>query len=259
LPTVWRLVFVALCIASCGKKHQDEVPSGSGTGSAPAGSGSVAAVLDAIAGDNPTLAVVRRAFDGKAPELPLLARDGQTAAVELDTQLDLSGASTYAVAFVSASGPPEVVTVVDAKLAHVLVEAPGEDGKPPVIDTATLATTAATITTRLADFTSFEGRLEELSSGDPIAVGPGKLQIGELDAPTLAIKVLDGAGKPVAEQTLKPRPMGKVADLDCVSQPIPRHAWFDTPRKRILLQIGWNAGPDQCNAPDAEFYLFAIP
>jgi len=53
--------------------------------------------------------------------------------------------------------------------------------------------------------------------------------------------------------------MGKVADLECVSQPVPRHAWLDTPRKRLLVEVGWNAGPDQCNAPDAAYRLYVLP
>ena len=265
-------VVVALTVVSigCGKHADRSDPTGSGSGSSPTTSLPVDAtttttspsdtITDPIADENPTIPVVTAAFDGTPPAFPQLSKDARTAAVEVDTLVGLTGATTYAVAFVTTAGPTGTISLVDAKLAHVLLEAT-EPGKPAAIDRPGLARTASTIRKRLSDagFSPFERKIEELAMGDPNPVGSAKLQLSEADDGTLSLAVLDAAGKPLTKDTVKPVAMGKVADLECVSQPLPRHAWTDTARKRLLVEIGWNAGPDQCNAPDALYRLYVIP
>jgi hypothetical protein len=256
-------VAVILC-AGCGKRAEQSNPSGSGSPTPRTADAASAApsdtMTDPIADENPTIPVVKAAFNGTPPAFPQLSKDGRTAAVELDTLVDLTGASTYAVAFVTTAGPTGTISLVDGKLAHVLLEAT-DPSKPPAIDRPGLARTAGTITKRLADeaFTPFERKIEELAVGEPNPAGPAKLQLSEADDGTLSLAVLDAAGEPLTKDTVKPVAMGKVADLECVSQPMPRHAWTDTARKRLLVEIGWNAGPDQCNAPDALYRLYVIP
>lgn len=259
-----RLLLAALgtlAIASaCGKKKDNAGPgSGStvkpGSGSA-VGSGSTdTAPME----DNPTTAVVAKAFGGKKPAFPELSKDGSAAVVELDTPVGLSGVSTYSVAFfVTANGVPQLVTLVDAKLVQLLLHGM-ESGTRPTIDTDTMAKTAGAITKRLADegFSSFEGSVD-VPVSDKVTAGPLQLQITEAEG-ALTITVTDPKGTQIASETIKPTPMGKVGEIDCTSLPSPRKAWFDNTRKRVLLRIAWEAGPDQCDAPDDQYRLWAAP
>ena len=257
-----RYVAVVVVLLGCGKRASEPTAgSASGSGSpVSVGSGS-GRVVEPMADENPTVAVVKAAFGGNVPAFPQLSKDGNTAAVELDTQVGLTSATTYAVAFVGTAGAPVASTLVDGRLAQVLLEGSSAPGKPAAIDTAALAKTAGSITRRLQDegFSAFEHKIEEVAPGEPIAAGPAKLSLAEADDGSLAITVIDDKGKQVTKDAIKPVDMGKVADLECVSQPIARHAWFDTARRRVLVEVGWNAGPDQCNAPDALYRLYAVP
>jgi hypothetical protein len=251
-PTL--IVTLALVASACGKKKPDAA-TGSGE---PSTNAAVPPGGTMGVPDDPTPAVVREAFAGKPPVLPQLSKTGDVAAAELVTHVGLTGATTYGVGYMTTSGSTDQVTLVDAKLAKALADAPKDTA---TIDRDSLRRTAATITKRLNDdaFTPFGGKVDELAHGDPETVGPGKLQLVTSENDALVITVFDATGKQIASETIKPTPMGKVDELECVSVPLPRGAYFDTARHRILLRIGWNAGPDQCDAPDPQYRLYAIP
>ena len=252
-----RALLVGIVIVvGCGKKASDP-STGSGVGS---GSNLRTGSSAPIGDDNPTTALVLKAFGGKKPTFPQLSKDGSVAMVEIETPVGLSGVSTYSVGFVSAGGgEPQLVTLVDAKLAYLLLSSM-DSGATPTLDTDTLSKTAATITTRLEieGFTPFEGSVE-VPVADTVTAGPLKLQATEATEAALTITVTDPKGSPIATEQIKPMPMGKVGDIDCTSLPIPHTAWFDNARKRVMLQVGWNAGPDQCDGPDDQYRLWAAP
>lgn len=249
----------ALALGACGKKSGNEPAKGSGGSVAPGSQSTNGSDLP-LTGDNPTTPLVAKAFGGAKPAFPQLSKDGAAAIVELETPVGLSGVTTYSVAFyVTANSVPRIVTLVDSKLVHLLIQSM-ETSAAPTLDTDTMAKTATAITKRLADegFSAFEGAVD-VPMSDTVTAGPLKLQIAENDGATITITATDSKGAQVASETIKPISMGKVGDIDCASVPTTRKAWFDTARKRVLLQIHWNAGPDQCDSPDDQYRLFAAP
>jgi len=251
----------AMLAVACGKHGTESNAGGSGS-NPPLHTGSGSAVGSAtLRGDHdPTSAIVKQAFGGNQPAFPQLSKGGNTAAVELQTQVGLSGVSTYAVAFIPTNGAPHLVTLVDAKLVHLLLESL-ETGEAPTFDIVTLTRTATEITTRFAreGFTAFEGTVDELGVGDEISAGPLKLKVTEAPDGGILVRVMNATGAPLTTDAIAPTPMGNVGDIDCTSNPIARKAWFDAARKRVLLQISWNAGPDQCDSPDDQYRLWAAP
>jgi len=258
MKRVMLVATLAIALWSCGKKKQELA---AGSGSSTPGSGSVnGSNVPPMVDENPTTAVVDQAFGGKRPAFPQLSKDGSAAIVELETPVGLSGVTTYSVAYiVAANAVPQPVTLVDAKLVQLLLHSV-ETNTPPTFDKDTMSKTAATITKRLADegFTAFEGSVE-VPMTDTIAAGPFKLQVTDAQQAAITIMVADPKGTQIANETIQPMPMGKVGEIECASLPVARKAWFDTARKRVLLQIGWNAGPDQCDGPDDQYRLFAAP
>lgn len=164
------------------------------------------------------------------------------------------------VAFITANGAPQLVTLVDAKLVHLLLETL-ETAQAPTFDIVTITRIATELTTRFAGegFTAFEGTVAELGVGDEISAGPLKLKVTEEPDGGILVRVMNATGTPLTAEAIAPTLMGKVGDIDCTSNPIARKAWFDTARKRVLLQISWNAGPDQCDGPDDRYRLWAAP
>src|ERR1043165_4033538 len=91
--TVAVAVTVTLSLSACGKRADQSKPAGSGSPPSPPPAAAAAAapsppadpITDPIADENPTIPVVKAAFNGTPPAFPQLSKDGRTAAVELDT------------------------------------------------------------------------------------------------------------------------------------------------------------------------------
>lgn len=236
---------------------------GSGSGVGP---GKDPSAPDGVA-SNPTATLVKDAFGGNAPAFPLLASDGSTAAVGIASPIGRSKVSTYGVAifngWTAASDAwgtsAEVMPIVDQTMATMLLDsAMGEDAPAP--DRETLKAHAAAVTKRLADggFSPFEGPAVALGANDT-PLGPVKLRVTHDHDAALTVHLLDASGNELSSNTIAQQVMGHVADLECVSTPVARRAWLDTKRKRVLVEIEWNAGPEMCNAPDREYGLWPIP
>jgi hypothetical protein len=255
---------VLVLLAGCGSKDPAPGPgSSAGSGTVAAGSGGSAQPVDAVSKSSPiegdpAYAVIERAFKQKRPAFPLLSKDGNVAAVDLVTPIGKSGGSTYAVGFITAGADawsggtePELITLVDAKLVHLLLDSM-DTSAVPTIDIDTITTAATGIKQRLAEgYTRMESEVHELPVGDVIPLGPFKLKITEQATSAITLEVSDGASVQI-----QPVPMGRVGDVDCVAMPRVKRAWFDTPRRRLLLHVGWSTGPDQCDAPEDLYRLF---
>lgn len=246
-------VLFAIVLLGCGGKKDAPVPPGSGSGS---GTGSTATQPGLREGD-PSTAVVQRAFAGKKPTFPLLSKDGNQTAVEIITPAGLTQATTYSVGFIgvgadawSGGADGEQVTLVDGKLIALLL-----DSDTPTYDSDSIAKAAKGIVDRTAEFTPFERSIDAIGVGDAISAGSFTLKVVEEPTGAITVSVRDGATA-IATDKIDPVPMGHVAELDCVALPHAKRVWFDTARKRLLLEVGWNAGPDQCDAPDERFRLY---
>jgi hypothetical protein len=249
-----RVVLCLVLVAGCSKKSTTDPQTGSGSGS----SGSAAPIE---LGNDPTRTFVTQAFGGKLPAFPMLSKDGAVAAMGIESPIGSSDVSTYQVAFFASwTGTGDAwgsnassVQVFDVTMAKMLLD--GEMGEAaPRPDSGTLKTRADAVTKQLTDqgFAPFEGPSVKLEVGET-AVGPAKVKITRDQEGGLSIEVAGQTAHPI-----KPFTTGHVADVECIAQPVPRNAWFDTAHKRLLLEIGWNAGPDACNAPDPELGLIAI-
>jgi hypothetical protein len=240
-------VLFAILLFGCGGKNDSSSP-GSGSG--------VAATQPGPKEGDPSTVVVQRAFAGKKPTFPLLSKDGNQTAVEIITPAGLTQATTYSIGFVgvgadawSGGADGEQVTLVDGKLIALLL-----DSDTPTYDSDSIAKAAKGIVDRTAEFTPFERSIDAIGIGDAITAGPFTLRVEEAGG-AITVTVRDGATA-IATDKIDPVPMGHVAELECVALPHARRAWFDGPRKRLLVEVGWNPGPDQCNAPDERFRLY---
>jgi hypothetical protein len=266
-----RAGFAALAIlaAASGCRSKTDAPlAGSNTGSDglgphPVGSGSSVPA----AAPNPTTALVEAAFGGHVPAFPLLANDGSTAAVGIASPVGRSDVSTYRVAVFAGwttttdawgTGTQDL-PIVDATMAAMLLDGSAEEAAP-VPDRATLAARAAAVTKQLTDggFSPFDGPAVTLGPA-VTAIGPARLRITHDHDAALTVHLLDAAGAELASNTILSHAMGHIADLDCLSTPIARRAWLDARRKRILVEVGWNAGPAMCPAPDPDYGVWPVP
>ncbi|MCW5804828.1 MAG: hypothetical protein KIT31_20830 [Deltaproteobacteria bacterium] len=208
--------------------------------------------------DDPTPSVVAKAFGGRAPALPLLAEDGRDVAVDLRARIGRTGVSTYAVAFVSVDGAVDVMWLVDVKTAEQLYLRAA--GTKVAIDEGRIARAATAVSRRLrfGRYSPFESTVADLPPNQRIELATASLQLAE-SADGLTLTLADARREPVRRDVVRARPMGKVADLDCVSEPLPRAAYFDQKRRRVSIRIEWNAGPDRCDSPPAEHRLWELP
>jgi hypothetical protein len=234
------------------------VGSGSGAGgsvSAPRGS------------NDATAALVRDAFGGHVPAFPLLANDGSTVAVGVASPVGRSDVSTYRVALFTGwtastdgwSTGPQDYPIVDPTMAAMLLEGAGDEAAP-VPDRATLQTRGAAVTKLLTDgkYAPFDGPVLTIGPAET-TVGSARLRITHDHDAALTVHLQGAGGTELASNTIPPRAMGHVADLTCVSMPVARRAWLDARRKRVLVEVGWNAGPEMCGTPDLEYGVWPVP
>jgi hypothetical protein len=266
--TRWAALLAVLNGAGgCGRKPG---PPGSGSETGAEGSNRLpgAGSAHSSAAPDPTAALVKDAFGGNVPAFPLLANDGSSVAIGIASPFGRSEVSTYYVAFVTgwtatndawASGP-QAFPIVDTTMAIMLLDRAQGGDDAPAPDPEALKARAAAVTKRLTDggFSPFDGPRIELGP-DETQAGPVKLRITHGPDAALTVHLLDGSGKELASNTSVRQEMGQVADLACVSTPVARRAWFDARRKRVLVEIGWNAGPAMCNAPDPEYGAWPVP
>ncbi len=254
-------VFVIL--AACGGKSDAPGPGSNATPGSSTGSGSSDSISKSspIEGD-PAYAVVERAFRGQRPAFPLLSKDGNLAAVEIVTPIGQSGGSTYAVAFVASgadawSGSDEPVTLVDAKLVHLLLDS-GDTVAVAKFDIDSITKAARGISDRILEggFRRLDTSFDAIGVGDLVAAGPFRFKVTEEATSAITIAISEGTQQFATEQ-IQPVPMGRVGDADCLAIPVVKRAFSDTGRRRLLLHVGWNAGPDQCDVPDDKYRLFA--
>jgi hypothetical protein len=264
-------VLAVLAAAGCGNRsgtqgHGSAIGSGS---AAPHDGSAVGTDRDPEPGAPPdaTAELVRDAFAGKVPAFPLLSRDGTTAAVGIASPVGRSRVSTYHVATFAGwtsttdawGSSAQLFPIIDPTMAAMLLDrAQGEAA--PLPDHATLTGRATAIQKRLNDggFSPFDGPAIAIGPGDTV-VGAARLRIThERDAGVTA-ELLDAGGRELATRTIAPYLIGLVADVECVSTPVARRAWVDARRKRVLVEIGWNAGPAICPAPDAEYGVLPLP
>jgi hypothetical protein len=218
-----------------------------------------------------TATLVDAAFGGRAPAFPLLASTGNEVAVGIASPIGGGTIATYRVVTFSnwtnlsdAWGSTTLdYPIVDTTMTTMLLDhATGEPAPSP--DPRTLAERATVVSQRLriGGFTPFDGAFATFASTDTdtdTAIGPVKLRTTHGPEAELTIHLLDAGDRELAANTLKPRVMGLVADLACVSTPAARRAWLDARRHRVLVEIGWNAGGDGCPTPDPEYGMWPTP
>ena len=231
------------------------------------GSGAGSGVSTPHGSDDATAALVRDAFGGHVPAFPLLANDGSTVAVGIASPVGRSDVSTYRVALFTGwtastdgwSTGPQDYPIVDPTMAAMLIDGAGDEAAP-VPDRATLKTHAAAVTKLLTDggYAPFDGPALTIGPAET-PVGPARLRITHDHDAALTVHLQGAGGAELASNTIPPRAMGQVADLTCVSTPVARRAWFDARRKRVLVEVGWNAGPQGCGTPDLEYGVWPVP
>lgn len=268
-PIYAALATLAALAGASGCRNKADAPN---TGSPepsphPVGSGSGAGSSASPPRDDATAALVRDAFGGHAPAFPLLANDASTVAVGVASPVGRSDVSTYRVALFTGwtastdgwSTGPQDYPIVDPTMATMLIDGAGDEAAP-VPDRATLQTRAAAITKLLTDggFSPFDGPATALGPAET-TVGTARLRITHDHDAALTVHLLDAGGAELASNTIPPRAMGHVADLTCVSNPVARRAWLDARRKRVLVEVGWNAGPEMCGTPDLEYGVWPVP
>ncbi len=264
------IVAVALVGAACGTKSGGGGSSGgAGSGSAGSGSGQVgegSAITTPSPptpppSDDPTPAIIAQAFGGKVPAFPLLAANG-IAAVAVATPLRQTEASIYAVMFlpVGAGGPwdsVETIPLVDAMLAKLLAEGSPDGTSQPIFDRDRLTTQAQAITARLATdkFSPFEGSVPALAMGTT-TVGPARLEQQRTEA-GLLLQLSDPSGIVHGTDNLPNQPTARMAGEECIAKPMATRAWFDTGRKRVLVEVSWSV-VEPCVPPEVQYRLFAL-
>lgn len=261
------IVVAALVSAACGTKSGSGGGSGGGgsAGSGSAGSGSAQLGEGRASAtpptDDPTPAIIAQAFGGKVPAFPLLAANG-IAAVAVATPLRQTEASIYSVMFlpVGAGGPwdsVETIPLVDAMLAKLLAEGSPDGTAQPIFDRDRLTTQAQTIVTRLgADkFSAFEGSVPALAMGTT-TVGPARLEQQRTES-GLLLQLSDPSGIVQGTDNLPNQPTAMMAGEECIAKPMATRAWFDTPRKRVLVELSWSV-VEPCVAPEVQYRLFAL-
>lgn len=246
---------VLMLIAACGGKPADSPPSGSGSAKAGPGSNGIGP-----SGSDPAWVVVDRAFRNQRPAFPLLSKDGNTALVEIVTPIGQSGGSTYSIGAVTAGADawsggvdPDLVTLVDAKLVHLLLES-----ETAVFDQESITKAARGVGDRILEggFRPFDGVFDAIGIGDLVSAGPFRFKVTEEATTAITIAISEGTQQ-IATEQIQPLPMGRVGDVDCIALPVVKRAFSDAGRRRLLLHIGWNTGPDQCDTPDDKYRLFS--
>lgn len=207
------------------------------------------------------------AFGGTVPTLPQLSRDGASAAVDLSFRpVRNFKMRSFEVGFLSDRGKLERVVVLDSDTAAKLVADPGT-----TVDPVTTEKSASTITKRLADgaFSEFATAVgpaelrswEARRKGEELAVSIDKAKlvasvvVNEPRPTSLKLRLDDAAGKKVREQFM-PGIAGDSSNDDCAAAPILGGVWFDTPRKRMLIQIVYVTVA--CDLP-AAYHLWKLP
>jgi hypothetical protein len=235
--------------------------SGTGTGT---GSGSDMPDMELTA----SAQAVVTAFGGEAkvPALPLLAKDGATAAIDVSDGPDLADFASYEVGFLGGDGKLEKVTVMSLDEALALEGADDATAKP---DAAKLAANAAALSKRLADggYTAFGAEL--VPDGDkPYDLGTAKLEVtepAEDDSPDLpgsgdvTLRLVDGKGKQIKKEIVKAIAPKKDSDLDCGAEPRLGAVWHDAARKKVLIVVGFMTGGDMCKEHPPTYRLWAVP
>ncbi len=244
-----------LALASCGSTSPETT---TGSGSSSTGSASITTVASDLAANDPAAGVIDKGF-GKRPAFPLLSKDGRHAVVEIVTPVARSGGSTYSVGFVTAGadawsgGEIDLTTLVDGKLLALLVEA-RESGTAATYDVEGVAGQAKVITSRISEggFTPFESMIES-STGK--AAGPFRFKVTDDPTGAITVDITEGA-KTIKTETIAPISTGLIADVECLAKPRVRRVFADTPRRRLLVHIGWTL-PTQCDPPDDKYRLYA--
>lgn len=268
-PIIASLLLIA-ALAAC-KKDKDAPKTGSASvpapvadapaavvADAPMGSGSAAGNLNPADFEGPTETVVKEAFGGKPPALPMLSKDGGLAAVDLSEAIGLSDMSTYEVGFQDGKQKVDRVVLLDEKAATA------EDLK--VTDKLKAAATA--LTKRLADggFTPFEKHVERQPEDEKaIELGMmGKLSFKQsaqggpdVGSSPLELTVIDGTGKQLTKETIKAIP-GSDKPGDCGGEPRLGDVWYDSARKRVLVAVHYMTGGDACAGLPGMYRFWAM-
>lgn len=218
---------------------------------------------DAISKSSPidgdaTLTVIERAFRNQRPAFPLISKDGETVVVDLKTRSNEKGWLTYTVEYigVNATTAAERIPLVDAPLM-TLVGTARDASAIPMSEVKRITKAAKRINDRTHEdgFARFEGSIDKVTGKD-VTAGPFRItRVGDGD---LVLRVSQGrfeADTPKLEAT----PMPKVGASDCVAQPKLQRVFFDGPRKRVLIHVGWETGPDQCSLPDDRYFFIGPP
>jgi len=250
-------------VAACGSKGENPTSASGSMGSANGSSGSDAITKSSPIDGDPAYAVIERAFHNKRPAFPLLSSDGGVAAVEIVTPIGQSGGSTYSVGFVRVGADAwsgaeiELTTLVDAKLAHLLLDSM-DTSAVAKFDVDAITKLAAELTYRIREegFRRFDTLFDAITVGELVSAGPFRFKVTNDATGAISIAVSEGSTQ-VATEQLQPVPMGRVGDTDCIARPVVKRAFSDVGRRRLLLHVGWNAGPDRCQVPDDKYRLVA--
>lgn len=150
-------------------------------------------------------------------------------------------------------GEIDLTTLVDGKLLALLVEA-RESGTAATYDVDSVTGQVKGITSRIAEggFTPFESMIES-STGK--AAGPFRFKVADEPTGAITIEITEGA-KTIKTETIAPISTGLIADVECLAKPRVRRVFADTPRRRLLVHIGWNL-PAACDPPDDKYRLYA--
>lgn len=165
-------------------------------------------------------------LEGKAPVFPQLKADGKIAIASVVKGVGPSGKTKSWLDVIGPDGKPGKPIDADKKSAASEVQAMLAAGK----------------------FTPFEARVDLESATGPIKHGDVVLDIKDTDK-GISLVLSDAKGTKLQERAID------ISDT-CSANPRPDYAWFDSARKRVLVEVGWELGPHDCNDSPAPLFVF---
>ena len=206
---------------------------------------------------SPVDEVLKLAFGKAWPDLPQLSKDGNTVAFHAGVPYGDSGMSSYVLSFISLEPRAKLgrYIVIDDEATREIADAHAA-GRKPKLDMAEVTSSATRVVEHLrgGGYSKFEGMVDEIDVPDLAEVGPYKVQTSQDENGILTLAIHE-RGKQIGTAKIEPRPGG--VDATCVWRPVPEAAWFDTKRRRLLVQVGWRDAAHDCTAPLELYRLFA--
>lgn len=222
-------LLVAVCVVGCSKKEKEAPP--------PA---------PALTPTSPAPAPAPAAAPTPAPAPASTAHPNVTPFPDIVLP-QLSGDGTSVIA-------PQMVVVNQMGKTKTSVIVVGADGKTKSSFDATKKGAIDEVQKLLTDggYKPFETMVALESATLPVKLGTFSFEMPDSDT-GVKLRLADDKGAKVQELDI---PIAK----KCSANPRPDYVWFDSARKRVFIEVGWELGPHDCNdAPEKMYVVWTTP